>query len=79
LPLDSKGLIESENDWALSLHGVDVVYVDFGKAYDCVVHSKLIHKLQSSFKQVISDVRHGSVFLFCYTLVIVDNETTTYM
>ena len=41
-------LIESVNDWTLALnarHCVDVVYVDFSKASDCVVHSKLISKL----------------------------------
>jgi len=43
-------LIESVNDWTLALnarHCVDVVSVDFSKAFDCVVHSKFISKLQS--------------------------------
>jgi hypothetical protein len=38
-------LIESVNDWTLALnvkHDVDVIYVDFCKAFDSVVHSKLL-------------------------------------
>jgi len=41
-------LLECTHDWAVSLHGgvnVDVVYVDFSRAFDSVVHSKLIYKL----------------------------------
>jgi hypothetical protein len=41
-------LLECTHDWAVSLHGgvdVDVVYVDFSRAFDSIVHSKLIYKL----------------------------------
>jgi ribonuclease P/MRP protein subunit RPP40 len=37
-------------DWNAAIkskHGVDVVYLDFAKAFDSVVHSKLIVKLRS--------------------------------
>jgi hypothetical protein len=43
-------LIECVNDWTLALntkHSVDVVYIDFSKAFDSVVHSKLVSKLKS--------------------------------
>ena len=38
------------DDWTLALHNrysVDVVYVDFSKAFDSVSYSKLLHKLKS--------------------------------
>jgi hypothetical protein len=41
--------IESVNDWTLALnvkHDIDVIYVDFCKAFDSVIHSKLPYKLK---------------------------------
>jgi len=38
------------NDWTLALQdhcGVNVVYIDFAKAFDAVSHVKLIHRLKS--------------------------------
>jgi len=38
-------LIEYVNDWSLALNSrrnVDVIYIKFSKAFDCVVNSKLI-------------------------------------
>jgi len=43
-------LLECVNDWSLALNsrlGIHVIYVDFGKAFDSVVHSKLLAKLES--------------------------------
>jgi len=33
------------SDWTLSLNAVDCVYIDFSKAFDSVVYSKLYLKL----------------------------------
>ena len=41
-------LLESLNDWTLTLEGKDgvtVAYIDFAKAFDSVSHQKLCHKL----------------------------------
>ena len=43
-------LLECTHDWSFSFHRklpVDVIYIDFSKAFDSVVHSKLIYKLQA--------------------------------
>ena len=43
--------LESTYDWTISLNNrtpVDVLYIDFSKAFDSVVHSKLTHKLRQS-------------------------------
>ena len=43
-------LLECTHDWAVSVHGghaVDVIYIDFSRAFDSVVHTKLIYKLSN--------------------------------
>ena len=43
-------LLECVNDWTLSLNvrnSVDAIYIDFHKAFDSGVHSKLLHKLKA--------------------------------
>lgn len=43
-------LLECTHDWAVAIHGhqsVDAIYVDFSRAFDSVVHSKLIFKLSN--------------------------------
>ena len=43
-------LLECSLDWNLALRSrkaVDVIYLDFAKAFDSVVHSKLVAKLNS--------------------------------
>ena len=42
-------LLENTHDWTMSLNNktpVDVLYTDYSKAFDSVVHSKLTHKLR---------------------------------
>ena len=44
-------LLECSHDWVVCLHdhhSVDVAYVDFSRAFDSVVHRKLLMKLESS-------------------------------
>jgi len=43
-------LLESINDWSLSLsrrHSVDIAYIDFCRAFDAISHSKLLLKLSA--------------------------------
>lgn len=43
-------LLECTHDWAVAVHGghaVDAIYIDFSRAFDSVVHSKLILKLNN--------------------------------
>jgi len=42
-------LLECVNDWTIKLnfrHSIDVAYIDFQKALNSVVHSKLCHQLK---------------------------------
>ena len=44
-------LLECVHDWSVALNvrnSTDIVYVDFHKAFDSVVHSKLLHKLRAN-------------------------------
>jgi hypothetical protein len=64
-------LLECTHDWAVAIHGgfaVDAIYIDFSRAFDSVVHSKLLYKLSnfgitgnllafiSSFYQIVYNV-----------------------
>ena len=43
-------LLESANDWTLALNnseGVDIAYVDYAKAFNVMIHSKLVFKLSA--------------------------------
>jgi hypothetical protein len=43
-------LLECANDWSAAIHAkqyIDVVYIDFCRAFDSIVYSKLLAKLQS--------------------------------
>ena len=43
-------ILECMHDWIMSLDlhkMLDVVYIDFSRAFDSVVHSKLLHKLRN--------------------------------
>ena len=46
----SSNLLETLNDWTLTINGrnsVGVAYIDYKRAFDCVSHNKLLLKLQS--------------------------------
>ena len=48
----STNLLECLDDWTDSFEKglvTDILYFDFSKAFDSVVHSKLIHKLEINF------------------------------
>ena len=43
-------LLQCTHDWAIAVHcrhAVDAVYIDFARAFDSVVHYKLIFKLST--------------------------------
>ena len=45
----STNLLECLADWTLALNdklNMDIIYIDYSRAFDSVVHSKLIHKLK---------------------------------
>ena len=42
-------LLECTHDWSIALNdrrSVDIIYIDFRRAFDSIVHSKLLYKLQ---------------------------------
>ena len=46
----STNLLESINDWSIAIsnrHSVNIAYIDYKSAFDCISHSKLLIKLSS--------------------------------
>ena len=74
-------LLECTHDWAVAMHdrlSVDTIYVDFSRAFDSLVHSKLIFKLSGSG---ISDslLQWIGAFLSCrFRSVIIDMKNVMY-
>ena len=49
-PSTASNLLESINDWSISLanhHSVDIAYIDFCRAFDAISHPKLLLKLSA--------------------------------
>ena len=74
-------LLESTHDWSLSFHGkqpVDVIYINFSRAFDSVVHSKLIHKLRCFGINGLL-LNWIEAFLYCRTqCVVVENHFSSW-
>jgi len=70
-------LLESISDWSLSFHGkqpVDVIYIDFSRAFDSVVNSTLIHKFHC-FNINGLLLKWIEAFLYCLSQsVVVENH-----
>ena len=75
-------LLECIHDWSIALNdgsSVDVIYIDFRRAFDSIVHSKLLYKLQcyGICGKLLTWI---SAFLFGRTQsVVVDNTNSTYI
>jgi len=74
-------LLENTYDWSLSFHGkqpVDVIYVDFSRAFDSVVHPKLIHKLRGFGINGLL-LKWVEAFLYCRSqCVVVENHYSSW-
>ena len=74
-------LLECTNDWLISLNcskSTDVVYIDFSKAFDSIVFTKLLYKLQcygisGNLLRWVTQFLHGRT-----QSVVVDNCNSTY-
>ena len=74
-------LLECTHDWSLAFHGkllVDVIYIDFSKAFDSVVHYELIYKLRTfGIKGLI--LKWITAFLHCRSqCVVVENRYSSW-
>jgi len=75
-------LLECTHDWAVAMHShesVDVLYIDFSKAFDSVVHSKIIFKL-SKYGINGSLLQWISAFLTCrFQCVVTEHSSSDWL
>jgi len=69
-------LLESTHDWSLAFHGKHTG--DFSKAFDSVVHSKLIHRLRCLGISCLL-LKWIEAFLYCLSkCVVVENHYSSW-
>jgi ribonucleases P/MRP protein subunit RPP40 len=75
-------LLKSLHDWSVALNNstyVDVIYIDFRRAFDTIVFTKLLHKLQCYYVSGRLLAWLSAFVTGRYQCVVVDNVHSSYV